>query len=124
MFGDEPPKDGAADDDDDLDAYGKLKRKKVNFVDYKTFEGQEIDRNERDVDDEEESLPSTPGGSDDEEVIDEEVGLAGLKKKPRRGCRRTAKRPSLILRFRDRIEPAIATQTTLSFPLNSRPSRE
>jgi hypothetical protein len=36
---------------------------------------------------------------------------AGLKKKPRGGCRRRTKRPSLILRSRDRIEPAIATQT-------------
>ena len=34
----------------------------------------------------------------------------GLKKRRRRGCRRTAKRPSFILRSRDRIEPSLATQ--------------
>ncbi len=37
---------------------------------------------------------------------------AGLKKRRRRGCRRTMKRLSLILRSRDRIEPVIRTQIT------------
>lgn len=79
MFNDAPPPvDNDANEEED--AYGKLKRKKVNFVDASTFEGQEIDRNEpRDIEDEVESVPSTPGSSDNEEV-DEEVGLAGLKK--------------------------------------------
>lgn len=78
MFGDAPPE--AEDANDDEDKYGKLNRKKVNFVDASTFEGQEIDRNEpRDIEDEIESVPSTPNSSDNEEV-DEEVGLAGLKK--------------------------------------------
>ena len=67
-------------DEEEEDAYGKLKRKKVNFVDYQRFEGQEFERDERDPEDEEESVPSTPGSSEDEEIIDEEVGLAGSKK--------------------------------------------
>jgi CD2 antigen cytoplasmic tail-binding protein 2 len=78
MFDDSPPKDDA---EDDLDAYGKLKPKKVNFVGYETFEGQEVEKDEPDdVEDEVESIPSTPGASDDDEIIDEEVGLAGSKK--------------------------------------------
>lgn len=64
---------------DDEDAYGKLKRKQVQFVDYTTFDGQEVSDEEKDVEDEEESVPSTPNESDDE-IIDEEVGLAGSKK--------------------------------------------
>jgi CD2 antigen cytoplasmic tail-binding protein 2 len=78
MFDDSSPKD---DGQDDLDAYGKLKPKKVDFVGYETFEGQEIEKDEPDdVEDEIESIPSTPGVSDDDEIIDEEVGLAGSKK--------------------------------------------
>jgi CD2 antigen cytoplasmic tail-binding protein 2 len=80
MFGDELSKDEEPKDNDEEDAYGKLKKKKVNFVDYKAFEGQEVSDDERDVEDEEESVPSTPGGSDEEEIIDEEVGLAGSRK--------------------------------------------
>lgn len=69
----------AAKGGDEEDEYGKLKRKQVKFVDYTEFEGQEISDEAQDPDDEEESIPSTPGDSDKEE-IDEDVGLAGLKK--------------------------------------------
>jgi CD2 antigen cytoplasmic tail-binding protein 2 len=79
MFDEEAPA-GEENKDDELDAYGKLKRKKVNFVSYKTFQGQELSDDEPDVEDELESIPSTPGASDDEEIIDEEVGLAGSRK--------------------------------------------
>jgi CD2 antigen cytoplasmic tail-binding protein 2 len=80
MFDDNPTKEDA-DANDDLDSYGKLKPKKVDFVSYETFEGQEIEKDEpTDIEDEVESIPSTPGASDDEEVIDEEVGLAGSRK--------------------------------------------
>ena len=78
MFNDAPPEPEDANDEED--AYGKLKKKKVSFVDASTFEGQVIDRDEpRDIEDEVESVPSTPNSSDNEQV-DEEVGLAGLKK--------------------------------------------
>lgn len=81
MFGDEEPQqENTKDDDDDLDAWGKLKRKQPKFVNYKAFQGQEFQGEERDIEDEEESVPSTPRASDDEEIIDEEVGLAGSKK--------------------------------------------
>src|SRR5579859_1838892 len=70
---------GDEEEEVELDAKGKPK-KEVKFVDYTNFEGQEISDNERDVEDEEESVPSTPGQSEDEEIIDaEEVGPAGLK---------------------------------------------
>src|SRR5271170_6778824 len=81
----EPTASGeAANDDedkqpDDEDKYGKLKRKQVKFVDYTKFIGQEVSDEEKDVEDQEESVPSTPNESDDE-IIDEEVGLAGSKK--------------------------------------------
>jgi len=71
----EPPKDEL----DEEDEYGKLKPKKIKFVDIGEIEGQEFSDEEKDVEDEEESLPSTPHDSDDEE-LDEEVGLAGSKK--------------------------------------------
>ena len=64
---------------DDEDVYGKLKRKQVKFVDYTEIEWQEFSEEEKDIEDEEESIPSTPNDSDDE-IIDEEVGLAGSKK--------------------------------------------
>lgn len=83
MFADPPPSklDGEGDEnkDDDLDAYGKLKRKKVSFVSYETFEGQEISDHEQNPEDEVESVPSTPHESDNEN-IDEEVGMAGSRK--------------------------------------------
>jgi len=71
----EPPKDEL----DEEDEYGKLKPKKIKFVDASEIGGQEFSDEEKDVEDEEESLPSTPHDSDDEE-LDEEVGLAGSKK--------------------------------------------
>lgn len=95
MFNDEPLNDNTAnaeDDDDDYedddddggdgeDEYDNIKEKKAKFVDYKTFEGQVVSDDDRDIEDEEESVPSTPSGSDDEEIIDEEeVGRAGSKK--------------------------------------------
>jgi len=88
MFNDEepPPETEIQDEDDELDAYGKLKKKKVNFVDYKTIEGQELSDEEKDAEDEEESVPSTPEGSEDEkDVLDEEdaeeLGIARSNKK-------------------------------------------
>lgn len=71
------------DEENEEDAYGKLKKKKVNFVDYKTIEGQELSDSEKDVEDEEESVPSTPeGGSEDErDSLDEELGPARSNKK-------------------------------------------
>jgi hypothetical protein len=44
---------------------------------------------------------------------------AGLKTKARRGCRRGAKRPSLILRFRDRSETHAWLQVWWSSPLRN-----
>jgi CD2 antigen cytoplasmic tail-binding protein 2 len=79
MFTEPGPDEEDKPQPDDEDAYGKLKRKQVKFVDYTKFEGQEVSDEEKDVDDEEESVPSTPNDSDDE-IIDEEVGLAGSKK--------------------------------------------
>lgn len=71
----EQPKDELEEEDE----YGKLKPKKIKFVDINNIEGQEFSDEEKDVEDEEESLPSTPNDSDEEE-LDEEVGLAGSKK--------------------------------------------
>jgi len=96
MFADEqnepvPENEAEEEEDDDLDAYGKLKKKKVNFVDYKTIEGQELSdsERERDIEDEEESVPSTPEDSGDEQsgkgLLDEEdvheLGLARSNQK-------------------------------------------
>ena len=56
-----------------------------------------------------ESLGSTASGTIFQASSRSGKRSAGLKTKPRPGCRLTAKRPSLILRSRDRIEPALAT---------------
>jgi CD2 antigen cytoplasmic tail-binding protein 2 len=85
MFPADAAKEGGEEEEEEeeLDARGKPKKKEVKFVDYTEVDGQEISGDEaQDVEDDLESLPSTPGASDDEEIIDaEEVGLAGLKGK-------------------------------------------
>jgi CD2 antigen cytoplasmic tail-binding protein 2 len=81
MFDDEHAQNEDAKEDDDEDAWGKLKRKQTKFLNYTAFKGQEFQGEEQDLEDEEESIPSTPHESDDE-VIDDEVGLAGSKKRP------------------------------------------
>jgi CD2 antigen cytoplasmic tail-binding protein 2 len=84
MFDDQPtaPEDKPKLEDQfpEEDEYGKLKPKKIQFVDIEHIEGQEFSDEEKDVEDEEESLPSTPGDSEDED-LDDEVGLAGSKKR-------------------------------------------
>jgi CD2 antigen cytoplasmic tail-binding protein 2 len=93
MFADEgnAPETEIQDEEDETDAYGKLKKKKVNFVDYKTIEGQELSdsERERDIEDELESVPSSAGVSDDEEngkkILDDEdaqeLGIARSNQK-------------------------------------------
>jgi CD2 antigen cytoplasmic tail-binding protein 2 len=61
------------------DEYGKLKPKKIQFVDIEHIDGQEFSDEDKDVEDEEEFFPSTPDDSEDE-GLDDEVGLAGSKK--------------------------------------------
>src|SRR6266566_5236344 len=59
-----------------------------------------------------ESLGSTASGSIFLASPRSTKRSAGLKKRRRRGCQRTMKRLSLVLRSRDRIEPVIRTQIT------------
>jgi len=54
------------------DAYGKLKKKKVTCG-CVHFEGQVIDSRAKDIEDEVESVPSTPNSSDNEQVDEESV---------------------------------------------------
>jgi CD2 antigen cytoplasmic tail-binding protein 2 len=70
--------DGMLNKERELNAFGKLKPKEVRFVNANTFNGQEYEDEEEDVQDKEEFLPSTPPPSFAEEIIDEEVGYSRI----------------------------------------------
>jgi hypothetical protein len=69
-----------------------------------------------------ESLGSTASGSIFLASSRSGKPSGGSRKEPRPGCRRIAKRPSLILRSRDRIEPALVNAKTK--PTRTRPSSQ